>query len=146
MALRAENVVAFYYKRGTCEQWIKEGKGAIKWTRLSRRLFRRQCRTPSASRADLQSRQFPAHAGDAGVDQGKIDDSAARDADQDRSEGHRPCPLRLVRDHRGRHTVQSLRGYPGHDRETSASGRRVNGIVRSVVTRVIKNDGKGGSR
>ena len=21
--------------RGTCEQWIKEGKGAIKWTRLS---------------------------------------------------------------------------------------------------------------
>jgi len=27
----AERVVAFYNKRGTCEQWIKEGKGAIKW-------------------------------------------------------------------------------------------------------------------
>jgi hypothetical protein len=27
-------VVAFYNKRGTCEQWIKEGKGAIEWTRL----------------------------------------------------------------------------------------------------------------
>ena len=26
-------------KRGTCEQWIKEGKGAIKWTRLSCRAF-----------------------------------------------------------------------------------------------------------
>ncbi len=24
-----------YNQRGTCEQWIKEGKGAIKWTRLS---------------------------------------------------------------------------------------------------------------
>jgi hypothetical protein len=24
---------------GTCEQWIKEGKGAIKWTRLSCRTF-----------------------------------------------------------------------------------------------------------
>jgi hypothetical protein len=35
----AERVVAFYNKRGTCEQWIKEGKGAIKWTRLSRRSF-----------------------------------------------------------------------------------------------------------
>jgi hypothetical protein len=35
MARRAENVVGFYNKRGTCEQWIKEGKGAIKWTRLS---------------------------------------------------------------------------------------------------------------
>src|SRR5271169_6469796 len=35
----AENVVAFYNKRGTCEKWIKEGKGAIKWTRLSCRSF-----------------------------------------------------------------------------------------------------------
>jgi hypothetical protein len=34
-----ENVVAFYNKRGTCEQWIKEGKGAIKGTRLSCRSF-----------------------------------------------------------------------------------------------------------
>jgi hypothetical protein len=29
----AERVAAFYNKRGTAEQWIKEGKGAIKWTR-----------------------------------------------------------------------------------------------------------------
>jgi hypothetical protein len=35
----AENVVAFYNKRGTCELWIKEGKDAIKWTRLSCRSF-----------------------------------------------------------------------------------------------------------
>ncbi len=35
----AERVIAFYNKRGTCEQWIKEGKGAIKWTRLSCCLF-----------------------------------------------------------------------------------------------------------
>jgi Transposase DDE domain group 1/Transposase DDE domain len=39
MARAAENVIAFYNKRGTCEQWIKEGKGAIKWTRLSCRSF-----------------------------------------------------------------------------------------------------------
>jgi len=31
----AERVVAFYNRRGTCEQWIEEGKSAIKWTRLS---------------------------------------------------------------------------------------------------------------
>jgi hypothetical protein len=36
----AERVVAFYNKRGTAEQWIKEGKNAIKWTRLSCRTFR----------------------------------------------------------------------------------------------------------
>ena len=40
MSRPAERVVAFYNKRGTCEQWIKEGKGAIRWTRLScRRTF-----------------------------------------------------------------------------------------------------------
>ena len=39
MARVAENVVEFYNKRGTCEQWIKEGKGAIRWTRLSCRSF-----------------------------------------------------------------------------------------------------------
>jgi hypothetical protein len=30
-----ENVVRFYNGRGTAEQWIKEGKNAVKWTRLS---------------------------------------------------------------------------------------------------------------
>ena len=36
----AERVVAFYYHRGTAEQYIKEGKYAIKWTRLSCSKFR----------------------------------------------------------------------------------------------------------
>ena len=31
----ARNVVRFYNGRGTAEQWIKEGKYALKWTRLS---------------------------------------------------------------------------------------------------------------
>jgi hypothetical protein len=35
----AERVVVFCNKRGTCEQWIKGGKEAIKWTRLSCRSF-----------------------------------------------------------------------------------------------------------
>ena len=35
----AERVVAFYNQRGTAEQWIKEGKNAINWTRLSCRIF-----------------------------------------------------------------------------------------------------------
>jgi hypothetical protein len=47
MSRLAERVVAFYIKRGTCEQWIKEGKGAIKWTRLS-------CRTFAANAVRLQ--------------------------------------------------------------------------------------------
>ncbi|MCP4330274.1 MAG: IS1380 family transposase [Alphaproteobacteria bacterium] len=40
LSRKAERVVAFYNHRGTAEQWIKEGKNAIKWTRLSCRKFR----------------------------------------------------------------------------------------------------------
>ena len=36
----AERVVAFYNHRGTAEQYTKEGKYAIKWTRLSCGKFR----------------------------------------------------------------------------------------------------------
>jgi hypothetical protein len=36
----AERVVRFYHGRGTAEQWIKEGKAALRWTRLSCRAFR----------------------------------------------------------------------------------------------------------
>jgi len=36
----AEPVVAFFNHQRTAEQWIKEGKNAVKWTRLSCRKFR----------------------------------------------------------------------------------------------------------
>jgi hypothetical protein len=49
LARPAERVVAFYNQRGTAEQYIKEGKGAIKWTRLS-------CRTFAANAVRLQLR------------------------------------------------------------------------------------------
>jgi len=37
---RPRRVVKFYNGRGTAEQWIKEGKNAIKWTKLSCRTFK----------------------------------------------------------------------------------------------------------
>jgi len=37
---QSKNVVQFYNGRGTAEQWIKEGKYAVKWTKLSCRTFR----------------------------------------------------------------------------------------------------------
>jgi hypothetical protein len=46
LARPAERVVAFYNQR-TAEQWIKEGKGTIKWIRLS-------CRTFAANAVRLQ--------------------------------------------------------------------------------------------
>jgi len=43
----ANRIVAFYNQRGTAEQWIKEGKNAVKWTRLS-------CGTMKANAVRLQ--------------------------------------------------------------------------------------------
>jgi hypothetical protein len=40
MTRPAERVVAFYNQRGTAEQWIKEGKTAVSWTRLSCHSFK----------------------------------------------------------------------------------------------------------
>jgi len=37
---RSKRVVRFYNKRGTAEQWIKEGKNAVNWTKLSCRRFK----------------------------------------------------------------------------------------------------------
>ena len=42
-----ERIVSFYNHRGTAEQWIKEGKNAVKWTRLS-------CRSMLANAVRLQ--------------------------------------------------------------------------------------------
>jgi len=35
LSAKAKGVVRFYNGRGTAEQWIKEGKYALNWTRLS---------------------------------------------------------------------------------------------------------------
>ena len=56
LARPAQRVVAFYNQRGTAEQWLKEGKGAIKWTRLS-------CRTFAANAVRLQLHALPYNLG-----------------------------------------------------------------------------------
>jgi hypothetical protein len=61
----AERVVALYNQRGTAEQWIKEGKGAIKWTRLSCRTFAANAVRLQLHALALQPRQFHEDAGDA---------------------------------------------------------------------------------
>jgi hypothetical protein len=110
MSRPAERVVAFYNKRGTAEQWIKEGKGAIKWTRLS-------CRTFAANAVRLQLHglaynlgNFPAHAGDTGADQGLVTDKCEGQADQDRREGREPWPLHRLPDGRGRNPSTNVTG------------------------------------
>src|SRR5437870_13657059 len=103
MSRPAERVVAFYNKRGTCEQWIKEGKGAIKWTRLS-------CRTFAANAVRLQLHALAYNLGNflrtlatpEPIKDWSLDDLEGQ-ADQDRREGGEPRPLCYLPDGRGRH-------------------------------------------
>ena len=56
----SERVVAFYNHRGTAEQYIKEGKYAIKWTRLSCSKFRNN-EVRGSSRPFILKRPFEAY-------------------------------------------------------------------------------------
>jgi hypothetical protein len=95
MSRPAERVVAFYNKRGTCEQWIKEG---------------------------LQSRQFLADAGDARADQGLVTDKLEGQADQDRRESREPRPLCYLPDGRGRHRTANVpRDFAAYRGATAAA-------------------------
>ncbi|HEV2382700.1 MAG TPA: transposase [Terriglobia bacterium] len=55
LSLPSRAVVRFYNKRGTSEQWIKEGKQAVKMTRLSCHRFRSNEVRLSLERDRLQS-------------------------------------------------------------------------------------------
>ena len=60
----SKNVMKFYNGRGTAEQWIKEGKNAVKWTKLSCRTFKDN-QTRLQLFAGLQPGQLLASAGPA---------------------------------------------------------------------------------
>jgi Transposase DDE domain group 1 len=121
MARPAEIVVAFYNKRGACEQWIKEGKGAIKWTRLS-------CRTFAANAVRLQLHALAYNLGNflrtlatpEPIKDWSLDKPEG-EAHQDRREGREPRALCRIPDGRGRHPAKSVCRHPAADRGTAAA-------------------------
>jgi hypothetical protein len=96
--------------------------------------FRRQRRSPPASCAGLQSRQFPAHVGDAGADQGLVAVEPKGEADQDRREDRAPRPLCCVSDGRSGDSQKSLRRHFEADRRIAAASDSINRIRRLHVT------------
>jgi len=113
LARPAERIVGFYNHRGTCEQWIKEGKGAIKWTRLSCRSF-----AANAIRLQLHALAYNLSnfVGDAEDRGAVVADQPAREADQDRRQGRQPWPLHCLPDGRGRGAAADVSGNPIADR------------------------------
>jgi hypothetical protein len=119
----AERVVALYNQRGTCEQWIKEGKNAIKWTRLS-------CRTLAANAVRLQLHalaynlaNFIRTLATPRTAEPVVADQPAREADQDRREGRQSRALRHVPDGRGRGAAADVRRHPVVDHRAAGATR-----------------------
>jgi len=126
LARQAERIIAFYNQRGTAEQWIKEGKNAIKWSGCP---AVPSPPTPcvSSSIAGLQPRQLHADAGDAQDGGAVVADQPAREVDQDRREGRQPRALCDLPDGRGRGVATDVRRHPVADR--SAAGTAYAGMT-----------------
>jgi hypothetical protein len=75
----------------------------------------------SASCARLQSRQFPAHAGDTGADQRVVADQPGGEADQGQRQARQSRPPCRFPHGRGRHLTPSVRRDPAADCRTPAT-------------------------
>ena len=78
-----KGIVRFYNGRGTAEQWIKEGKYALNWTRLSCHKFVANQGETMAVRPDLQPGQLYEKAGVAGGYEALDSEQSSDQADQD---------------------------------------------------------------
>ncbi len=112
LSWRSKNVVKFYNGRGTAEQWIKEGKNAVKWTKLSCRTFKDNQSPLAVVRVGLQPGQLPAAAGLAETGATLVADDAAGEADQDRGQGDAAREVRDVPTGRGGGDAEVVRGDP----------------------------------
>jgi len=113
LSWRNKRVVRFYNQRGTAEQWIKEGKNAVKWTKLSCHDFvdnqvRLQLFALAYNLGNFLRRLAFAQAHEA-LDH----DNVAGQADQDRCEGDSSFAIRVLPDGRGSGAPQVVRRHPG---------------------------------
>jgi len=138
----AEIVVAFYNKRGTCEQWIKEGKCAVRWTRLS-------CRSFAANLVRLQLHALAYNLGNF------LRTLATPEPIKDWSltrlkEKLIKIGAKVVSHGRyvafqmaGRHPTESVRRHSAAHRGTSTAASHVNRVKRSFVARPSQTQGRG---
>ena len=114
-SLPNERVLAFYQGRGTAEQHIKEGKYALKWTRLSCMKF-----AANAVRLQLHAlaynlANFLRTAATPELIERWSLTSPARTPDQNRGTTGAPWPLRHIPDGCSRTAASGLRGHPRPD-------------------------------
>jgi hypothetical protein len=118
----AKRVVRFYHQRGTAEPWIKEGKNAVKWTRLScHDLVDNQVRRQLFVLA-LPPGQLPAAGGGAPLDT----DDVAGETDQDWGKSRAPFLEERFPDGGSGGSASVVPGHSGKDWAAEIG----NGVIR----------------
>ena len=115
-------VVRFYNKRGTAEQWIKEGKQAVKMTRLSLPPLPRQRGAAVAEPDRLQPQQFVAAAGAADEGRHLVADQLAAAVGENRRAVHQTCALLLVAVGREASDAAAVCWHAAEDRGAAVAG------------------------
>ncbi len=120
----AKKVVAFYNGRGTAEQWIKEGKQAVKWTRLSCTTFRAnavrlQLHALAYNLANfLRTLALPKAIAD-----WSLTSLREKEGGEDRRQGRRAWALPGLPDGRGGGASGAVSGHPRPDRRVAPACR-----------------------
>ena len=122
MSLPSRSVVRFYNKRGTAEQWIKEGKQATHWTRLSCHRFRANEVRLQLSVPGLQPGQLVAAARTAAQDQELVADELATQVDEDRRSAGQARAVLLAAPGRGVSEPQAVRRHAAPDLGAACAG------------------------
>src|SRR2546430_281430 len=146
MSRPAERVVAFYNKRGTCEQMDQGRQRRDQVDTAVVQDVRGQRRAAPASCARLQSWQLSPHACNTGADQGLVADELEGEADQDRRKGGEPRTLRRLPNGGGRHPTTNVPGDSAADRGTTAATTTRASMKRLIVTRSSAIDRRNASR
>jgi hypothetical protein len=106
----------------SAEQWIKEGKQAVKMTRLSCHRFRANEVRLWLSVHRLQPRQSVATVGAARTDREVVTNQLAAAVGEDRRTAHPTRALLLVAAGRESPDTPAVRGHAGEDRDAAVAG------------------------
>jgi hypothetical protein len=119
----AERVVKFYNGRGTAERWIREGKAALRWTRLSRRVFRANTVRLQLFALACDLANILQTLGAAARGRAVVADDLAREAGQGRRAARAPRPLRDLSAGPGGGAESAVRRDPKPDRPAARPAR-----------------------
>jgi hypothetical protein len=131
----AKRVVRFYNQRGTAAQWIKQGKNAVKWTRLSCHDFVDNQVRLATVRAGLQLGQLSAAVGAAPGGASPDVDDVVGETDQNRGEGRAPFPADNLPDGGSGGPARVVPGHSGRDWAAEIGNRDVRMKADRVKTK-----------